>query len=78
MKKEIICPSCGYRGIAKRMTKGYLAIEIILWMMFIVPGLIYSIWRETSRYQGCPKCGAGNLVPADSPRGIKLIDEYYA
>lgn len=78
MKKDKVCPNCGYRGQGKRLTKGYFAVEMILWMLLIIPGIIYSIWREASRYQGCPNCGAANLVPADSPRGIKLIDEYYA
>lgn len=52
----IKCPNCGYEGKAKRMIKGSLVLEIVLWLLFIIPGLIYSIWRSTSRYHACPRC----------------------
>jgi ssDNA-binding Zn-finger/Zn-ribbon topoisomerase 1 len=56
-KKLIKCPNCGYEGEAKTYTKGSLAVEIVLWLFFLLPGLIYSVWRLSSRYEGCPKCG---------------------
>ena len=77
MKKDLVCPNCGYRGPGRRITKGYFAVEVMLWLLLLVPGMIYSVWRQASIYQGCPRCGAGNLVPSDSPRGVKLIDEFY-
>ena len=72
---ELICTNCGFRGKAKRITKGSILIEIVLWIMLLVPGLIYSIWRLASRYNGCPQCGAGNMIPIDSPKGHKLVEE---
>ncbi len=75
MSKSEICPNCGYVGKAKKVTKGSILIEIVLWICFLVPGLIYSIWRLTSKHLACPKCGAQNLVPIDSPRGKKLQQE---
>ncbi|MBN2483637.1 MAG: hypothetical protein JXD21_05510 [Candidatus Omnitrophica bacterium] len=75
MAKDLICPNCGNSGHAKVVTKGSFIIELALWIMFIVPGIIYSLWRLTSRYEACPKCGASNMVPVDSPRGKKLISE---
>jgi hypothetical protein len=39
----------------------------------LVPGLIYSIWRLTSRYKGCSSCGSVRLVKIDSPKGRKLM-----
>lgn len=75
MSKSEICPNCGYVGKAKKVTKGSILIEIFLWICFLVPGIIYSIWRLTSKHLACPKCGAQNLVPIDSPRGKKLQQE---
>lgn len=58
----IKCPNCNYEGKAKLYTQGSVLIELILWLCFIVPGLIYSIWRMTSgRYWGCPKCKNRNV-----------------
>ena len=76
MAKELICSNCGYKGKPKKITKGSIFIEIILWIALIIPGVIYSIWRLTTRHEACPQCGATNMVPLDSPRGRKLIEEF--
>ncbi len=75
MSKEIICRNCGYQGKAKKTSKGSIWIEIVLWCCILLPGLIYSIWRLTSKYLACPKCGSKDLVPLDSPVGQKLLKE---
>lgn len=69
---KMICANCGSIGKPKKVTKGSLFIEIILWLCFFIPGLIYSIWRMTSKYTACPSCGAKNMVPLNSPVGQKL------
>ena len=70
-----ICKDCGTVDDPKRFTKGSIFIEIILWICFLIPGLIYSIWRLTSRYDGCPVCGSQNIVPISTPIGTKLASE---
>lgn len=70
-----VCKSCGYVGAPESAVRGSLGIEIILWLCFIVPGLIYSIWRQSSYYNACPKCGSKEMIPADSPIGKKIIAE---
>lgn len=61
------CSSCGHEGRGKTATRGHLLIEIILWICFLIPGLIYSIWRHSSRYKVCTSCGSNTLVPPNSP-----------
>jgi hypothetical protein len=73
MKKQLICSACGQVGDGKTKIKGNGLIELILWLCFIIPGIIYSIWRSSSRYKACPSCGSTNLIPADSPIGKKLL-----
>lgn len=75
MASNEICPNCGYVGHAKRITKGSTLMELFLWLCFLLPGLIYSIWRLSSKHDACPKCGAQHMVPLDSPRGKKLQQE---
>ena len=72
MAKELVCLNCGYIGKPKKVTKGSFAIEIILWLLMIVPGVVYSIWRLTTRHEACPTCGAINMIPLDSPKGQEL------
>lgn len=52
----ISCPNCKYEGNGKRIVKGSFWIEVILWLCFIVPGLIYSLWRLTNKKWVCPRC----------------------
>lgn len=60
--KKIKCPNCKYEGRGKIMTRGSILIEIILWLFFIIPGLIYSAWRLSTRYLGCPKCEFKHVI----------------
>lgn len=68
-----VCTQCGVRVKPKTFTKGSFAIEIILWLCLIVPGLIYTIWRSSTRYTGCPDCKTQTMVKADSPIGKQLL-----
>jgi len=77
MAAELICSNCGHLGDEKQVTKGSLGIEILLWLCFLIPGLIYSLWRLSSRYSACAHCKAPNLVPVDSPRGRQLAGQFH-
>jgi hypothetical protein len=70
-----VCKDCGTTGSAQRVTRGSLLVEIFLWLCFLVPGLFYSLWRLSTRYDACPACGSKNIVPLSSPVGAKLAAE---
>ena len=69
------CTACGSRVQGKRVTKGSILIEILLWLCFFIPGVIYSIWRLTSRHEACEVCGSPGLIPFDSPKARRDIAE---
>lgn len=71
---KLVCTQCGYVGKPKGAIKGNGAIELILWL-FILPGLIYSIWRSSSRHKVCPQCKSPTLIPINSPRAKKVMLE---
>jgi len=75
MNREI-CSNCGTVGFPKYVIKGNVLIEIILWLCFLIPGLIYSIWSRTNEKKSCRACGSQNLVPLNSPVGKKLQNEF--
>ena len=68
-----VCTTCGHCGPTVQRTKGSFAIELILWLCFLIPGLIYSVWRLSTRGAACAKCGSSTLVPADSPVGQRML-----
>ncbi len=76
MNESYICTSCGYRGKPKKWTKGSFAIELLLWFFFLIPGLIYTIWRLTSKAEVCPSCKQPTMIPLHTPMGQKLMREF--
>ena len=74
---KIVCTSCGYIGYAKTVTKGSFFIELVLWLCFLIPGLIYSIWRLTTKCKACPSCNQATIIPADSPMAKKFLEDNF-
>lgn len=72
----MICPNCGTQSDPEDVTRGSLGIEIVLWLCFLIPGLIYTIWRHSSKYEACPACHQPGMIPADSPRGKQLAASF--
>jgi hypothetical protein len=72
---ERLCTTCGTVGPVKRHMPGSLFVEFILWLLFIIPGLIYSLWRHAAVYYGCARCGARNVIPLKSPIAQKFLAE---
>lgn len=70
--REMYCPNCGVVGYPTRITKGSFVVEVFLWLLFILPGVLYTVWRLTSQYDGCPSCRQAGMIPSDSPRAREL------
>ncbi|HAW58358.1 MAG TPA: hypothetical protein DCX03_04995 [Bacteroidales bacterium] len=73
--EKCICTNCGYQGKPATITRGGIGTEIILWLLFIIPGLLYSIWRMSTKYTACPKCKKPTMIPIDSLMGKKILSE---
>lgn len=72
-KKEMVCKDCGLTGKIRKTMRGSLLIEVILWIALLIPGLIYTAWRFTTKLYVCPSCGSRNVIPSNSPFGQKLL-----
>lgn len=74
MRKEFICESCKHVGEVDGYDKrGNFWIETILWTIYMLPGIIYSIWRRTAKKR-CRNCHGRQLVAVDSKKGKKLME----
>ena len=67
MAEQRLCTVCGAVGTTKRSMKGSLLTELLLWCFFLLPGLIYSIWRHSTVAQVCRNCGSPAVIPLGSP-----------
>ena len=64
------CTTCGWTGSgARTKLSGSDGIQLLLLLCFIIPGLIYWMWRRSNWLRPCPKCGNNTLVPASTPTG---------
>jgi hypothetical protein len=43
-----------------------------------IPGLIYSIWRLTTRQKVCPSCGNAGMIPIATPGSQQLAERFAA
>jgi hypothetical protein len=71
----MVCTTCGHLGRAVQITKGSLGVEIVMWIAFLLPGVVYSIWRLVTRKSGCAECRGTALVPPTSPVGKRMLAE---
>lgn len=75
--KRLFCTVCKSEGKPVTKTKGSLLVEIGLWLFFIFPGIIYSLWRISGREKVCRFCGSTNLIPLDSPYAKEISKKQY-
>jgi len=78
--EKISCPECGYQGKPSTVTRGSFAIEIILWLCYLLPGVIYSLWRLSTRCYVCRQCGcreisAVKVLPAERESIWKRLND---
>jgi len=73
MTEQKLCTVCGTIGLTKRNVKGSLLTELFLWCFFLIPGLIYSIWRHSTVSQVCGICGSPAVIPMNSPVAQQIL-----
>lgn len=73
----MICKNCGSIHNGAQALPGSGWIELVLWLCYLVPGAIYSIWRRTQRRAVCPACGSRDLVGLDTPVGHGLVRQFH-
>lgn len=76
IKPMFVCTECGSRMTPVEITQGSIGMEILLWLVFLVPGFIYSLWRLASRKKVCPKCSSDKFVPVTTPKGQALLKQF--
>jgi len=72
-----VCLDCGTTDVPQNLVKGDLLTEIILWLLLGIPGMIYTVWRITTRTKVCPTCGSERMIPLHTPRARYLQRRYY-
>lgn len=76
-EESLICTTCGAQtDMPQSKTRGSFVIEVVLWLAFVIPGLLYSLWRQSTRQKVCPACGNATLILANTPDGRKRAEQF--
>ncbi len=70
--KKYVCMECGCQRDPIDAKRGLLVIEIFMWLLYILPGVIYSIWRRVRKQQVCPNCLNPSIVLTSSTRAMGM------
>ena len=71
---NMVCTVCYKRILPIRESAGSGFVALVLWLFFVIPGLIYTVWMmSTPSKLKCPYCGNYAVVPVNSPRGKELL-----
>lgn len=70
--KDYICLVCGGQRAPVLARRGNIYIEILLWLCYIIPGVMYTLWRTVRRHEVCPDCRNPSIVKTTSPQAFEL------
>jgi hypothetical protein len=59
-----VCHSVGQPVVRKRGSAG---VEVALYLAAVIPGILHSIWRSSTKAWACGVCGSPMVVPVNSP-----------
>ena len=73
----MVCPRCGWYGYPVKRNPGSFWVLLFLFLLFLLPGIIYAVWMLVSDYVACGSCGAKELVEPGSPVGLELLHRHH-
>jgi hypothetical protein len=53
--------------------KGSTLVGLLLLFLFVLPWIVYGIWRQSTKKDVCAKCGSPEIIPVDTPQGQELL-----
>lgn len=56
----------------ENVVPGSTTTEVLLWLIFLLPGVVYTIWRSNARKDVCPACHSSLIVPLETPMGQEI------
>lgn len=69
---DYVCKTCRYLGRPERELRGSGAVELILLLCGVLPGIAYGVWRHRGPIHLCPRCRR-EVVPVESPAGTAFL-----
>lgn len=67
-----LCTNCYESDFQVTKKGGSVTTELLLFLFFIIPGLMFSALRGLTSKSVCPNCGHPHMVPMDSKRAMEI------
>lgn len=74
MAAKVYCSNC--KSVTTPKPSGSVIITLILILFYIIPGIIYEIWRGKNKR--CGRCGSPSIMPLHSPAAQQAIQRQKA
>jgi hypothetical protein len=65
---QVFCTRCYTVAVPRKITAGSTFIELFFWLLFILPGMLYHVWRHDNATYTCSSCGGRKFISPGSPR----------
>jgi len=72
-EKKYFCKECHAVGTAAVHTPGNIVLELIAWCLMILPGILYTLWRNSAKKNVCKACGSEHIISVKLPLAKKLM-----
>jgi hypothetical protein len=72
-----ICSNCGSLNSDTTKEDGSTLITIILLICYIIPGIIYFLWRGSTKRIICKNCKNSTIIDAKTPLGKEMYAKYH-
>lgn len=59
---RMLCAHCGTVARPDTRVVGSDTVELALWCLLLLPGLLYCAWRNVQQRRICPACGSSQLI----------------
>jgi hypothetical protein len=66
---DYICYACANEGPGRRRKRGSGKVEFALYVVLLVPGPFYSLYRRLGLRRECTHCGMETVVKVSSDQG---------
>jgi len=68
-----LCQDCHFLGAPAKTLRGSPALELVLWLCFVLPGAAYAWWRSRGVILLCGRCGSVRVLPEFSGEASSAI-----
>jgi hypothetical protein len=73
-ERDCYCTRCGTVAEYRRFRVGSGLVCFVLFLVGIVPGVIYYVWAKSAEHNGCRRCGSREIVPVNSPVARRALE----